>query len=60
MSNVQHEPLYYTYGWSHSSVLSPVFFQVYEQLYDTLEIVGGPQVRAQATAKVFPYRANAK
>lgn len=27
-------------------------FQVYEQLYDTLDIVGGPEVRAQATAKV--------
>lgn len=27
--------------------------QVYEQLYDTLEIVGGPEVRAQATAKVW-------
>lgn len=26
--------------------------QVYEQLYDTLEIAGGPEVRAQATAKV--------
>lgn len=26
--------------------------QVYEQLYDTLDIVGGPEVRAQATAKV--------
>uniref|UniRef100_W5KUX5 Lin-7 homolog B (C. elegans) n=1 Tax=Astyanax mexicanus TaxID=7994 RepID=W5KUX5_ASTMX len=25
--------------------------QVYEQLYDTLDIVGGPEVRAQATAK---------
>ncbi|XP_028842154.1 protein lin-7 homolog B isoform X1 [Denticeps clupeoides] len=26
--------------------------EVYEQLYDTLDIVGGPEVRAQATAKV--------
>ncbi|KAG7279461.1 hypothetical protein CRUP_038234 [Coryphaenoides rupestris] len=25
--------------------------EVYEQLYDTLDIVGGPEVRAQATAK---------
>lgn len=25
---------------------------MYEQLYDTLDIVGGPEVRAQATAKV--------
>lgn len=32
--------------------LSCVVMQVYEQLYDTLEIVGGPEVRAQATAKV--------
>lgn len=30
-----------------------VVFQVYEQLYDTLDIVGGPEVRAQATAKVW-------
>lgn len=26
---------------------------MYEQLYDTLDIVGGPEVRAQATAKVL-------
>uniref|UniRef100_A0A3B4X6S8 Lin-7 homolog B (C. elegans) n=1 Tax=Seriola lalandi dorsalis TaxID=1841481 RepID=A0A3B4X6S8_SERLL len=26
--------------------------EVYEQLYDTLDIVGGPEVRAQATAKL--------
>uniref|UniRef100_A0A8C2HAQ6 Lin-7 homolog B (C. elegans) n=1 Tax=Cyprinus carpio TaxID=7962 RepID=A0A8C2HAQ6_CYPCA len=25
--------------------------EVYEQLYDTLDIIGGPEVRAQATAK---------
>ena len=25
---------------------------MYEQLYDTLDSVGGPEVRAQATAKV--------
>lgn len=30
-----------------------IFQQVYEQLYDTLDIVGGPEVRAQATAKVM-------
>lgn len=30
-----------------------VILQVYEQLYETLEIVGGPEVRAQATAKVL-------
>lgn len=28
---------------------------MYEQLYDTLDIVGGPEVRAQATAKVSIY-----
>uniref|UniRef100_A0A087XAE3 Protein lin-7 homolog n=1 Tax=Poecilia formosa TaxID=48698 RepID=A0A087XAE3_POEFO len=27
--------------------------EVYEQLYDTLDIAGGPEVRAQATAKVL-------
>ncbi|XP_035510828.1 protein lin-7 homolog B-like [Morone saxatilis] len=28
------------------------YIKVYEQLYDTLDIVGGPEVRAQATAKM--------
>lgn len=34
-------------------IFSSVVPQVYEQLYDTLEIIGGPEVRAQATAKVL-------
>ncbi|KAM6957494.1 protein lin-7 homolog B [Aplochiton taeniatus] len=29
--------------------------EVYEQLYDTLDIIGGPEVRAQATAKVLKH-----
>ncbi|XP_027878359.1 protein lin-7 homolog B isoform X2 [Xiphophorus couchianus] len=29
--------------------------EVYEQLYDTLDIAGGPEVRAQATAKTAHY-----
>lgn len=35
-----------------------VVLQVYEQLYDTLDIVGGPEVRAQATAKVLLHTNN--
>lgn len=41
-------------GWSCFKLSFP-HYQVYEQLYDTLDIVGGPEVRAQATAKVSIY-----
>lgn len=40
-------------SYTSDFVFSSVVPQVYEQLYDTLEIIGGPEVRAQATAKVL-------